>query len=296
VTSLTGTVVAKYRRHCLVACADGQRVSCQIGRRSIRPVVGDNVCWRREDDDAGILTSLTARQTELIRIDSRGRPEVVAANITQLIVTVAPDPAPDWFLVDRYLATAGLGDLEALIVFNKIDTTTGHPPELDEYAALGYQLFFTSVRDATTLAALTAAMRGHRSVLIGQSGVGKSSLINALLGDEVQHVGALSEKSGQGRHTTTTSVLHVCPHGGELIDSPGVRDFAPYIDDVRAVQQGFVELREVAAKCRFPDCSHGAEPGCAVKTAVESGAISTRRYESFRRLYELTETLRVRRY
>jgi len=296
VTSLTGTVVAKYRRHCLVACADGQRISCQIGRRSLRPVVGDDVCWQREDADSGILTSLAERQTELVRTDSRGRPELVAANVTQLIVTVAPDPAPDWFLVDRYLATAELGELAAILVFNKVDTMAERPPELDEYAVLGYPLFFTSARDATTLEALAEAMRDHRSVLIGQSGVGKSSLINALVGGAVQDVGALSEKSGQGRHTTTTSVLHACPHGGELIDSPGVRDFAPYIDDARLVQQGFRELREVAAECRFPDCSHTAEPDCAVKAAVASGAIGARRYESYRRLYELTNTLRASRY
>ena len=204
------------------------------------------------------------------------------------------DPLKD--LVDRYLATAELGGFAAIIVFNKIDRTSERLPELDEYAAVGYTIFATSARDPTTLGPLTAAMREHRSVLIGQSGVGKSSLINALLGDEVQSVGALSEKSGQGRHTTTTSILYACPRGGELIDSPGVRDFAPYIADPRSVVDGFRELRTLAKHCRFPDCSHGVEPDCAVKAAVASAEVGARRYESFRKLYELTDAMRASRY
>lgn len=252
--------------------------------------------WRPDDNDTGILTSIEARKSELTRIDSRGRPEIVAANVTQLIVTVAPDPTPDWFLVDRYIAAAELAALGTVLVFNKTDLVSAPPPEFLEYGVLDYSTLSTSARDTATLDPLCREMREHRSVLIGQSGVGKSSLMNALIGDSVQSVGALSEKSGQGRHTTTTSVLYACPQGGELIDSPGVRDFAPYIDDPRVVASGFRDLLRFSNDCRFPDCSHRAEPDCAVKAAVDNSHIASRRYQSYLRLYELTETLQANQY
>ncbi len=131
--------------------------------------------------------------------------------------------------------------------------------------------------------------------MIGQSGVGKSSLINALLGDTRQAVDELSDKSGQGRHTTTTAVLFELPGGGELIDSPGVRDFAPYIADSREVTRAYKEISRYSGECRFDDCRHLAEPDCAVKAAVATGDIVARRYESFKNLYELTESLQQKR-
>ena len=130
--------------------------------------------------------------------------------------------------------------------------------------------------------------------MIGQSGVGKSSLINALLGDALQAVNELSEKSGHGRHTTSTAVLYGLPEGGELIDSPGVRDYAPYIADSRDVQRGFKEFEPWSAECRFDDCRHLSEPDCAVKAAVAAGTIEARRYQSFKNLLELTESLQAK--
>jgi ribosome biogenesis GTPase len=269
-------------------------VSCQLKRRSLKPVVGDTVLWDPEPDGTGTLTEIEPRRSELTRIDSRGRPEIIAANVSQLAIVLAPDPAPDWFLLDRYLAAAELGGFAGLIVFNKTDLAPATPAELGDYAALGYPACRTSAARGDGLAALAAAMRGKRSTLIGQSGVGKSSLLNALVGDAIQSVGELSGKSGQGRHTTTTAVLYALPGGGELIDSPGVRDYAPYIAEPRRVAAGFLESR--IAACRFQDCRHLAEPDCAVKAAVAEGLISARRYASYERLYALTESLQSGRY
>ena len=294
-TSITGTVVARYRRHCLVESGDGSRVSCQIQRRSLKPVVGDAVSWQVEPDGTGTLTTISTRENELTRIDNRGRPEIVAANLSQLVIVLAPDPAPDWFLVDRYLAAAELRGFDAVIAFNKLDLADASPAELDSYAQLGYATIRTSAKRGDGLDALTSVMKGKRSAMIGQSGVGKSSLLNAVLGDALQTVGALSEKSGQGRHTTSTAVLFTLPDGGELIDSPGVRDYAPYIEDPRSVANGFREFAEKIPQCRFHDCRHLAEPDCAVKTAVAEGQISSRRYASYERLYELTATLQAER-
>lgn len=290
-TTITGTVVARYRRHCLVEGLDGNRISCQIQRRALKPVVGDSVEWQPESDGTGTLTAISRRENELTRIDNRGRPEIVAANLSQLVVVLAPDPAPDWFLLDRYLAAAELQGFDAIIAFNKLDRTEALPPELDTYAPLGYATIPTSAKRGDGLDALKSAMVGKRSAMIGQSGVGKSSLLNAMVGDALQAVGALSEKSGHGRHTTSTAVLFSLPEGGELIDSPGVRDYAPYIEDPRAVAHGFREFGDRIPQCRFQDCRHLAEPDCAVKAAVADERISARRYASYERLYELTASL-----
>lgn len=294
-TSITGTVVARYRRHCLVEGADASRVSCQIQRRALNPVVGDSVSWRPEADGTGTLTAISPRDNELTRIDNRGRPEIVAANLSQLVVVLAPDPAPDWFLLDRYLAAAELQGFEAIIAFNKLDRTETLPAELDVYARLGYLTIPTSAARGDGLVELSSAMKDKRSAMIGQSGVGKSSLLNAVLGDALQAVGALSEKSGQGRHTTSTAVLFALPGGGELIDSPGVRDYAPYIEEPRTVANGFREFGDKIPECRFQDCRHLAEPDCAVKAAVADEKISVRRYASYERLYELTASLQADR-
>ncbi|HEY5623409.1 MAG TPA: ribosome small subunit-dependent GTPase A [Gammaproteobacteria bacterium] len=287
----SGRVVARYRRHCLVETAGEERIPCQIGKRSLRPVAGDSVDWRPEPEARGVILAVHPRDTELKRTDSRGRPEVVAANLTQLVVVIAAAPPPDWFLVDRYLAAAELSRLGCVLVFNKLDLAPARPRELEDYRDLVTRICLTSAKGAQNLDDLAVCLRDHRSALIGQSGVGKSSLINALLGDSLQQVNELSEKSGLGRHTTSTAVLYRLPGGGELLDSPGVRDYAPHIEDPRDVQSGFREFGAYVGKCRFDDCAHLAEPECAVKAAVDSGAVTERRYASYRALLDLTRSL-----
>ncbi len=291
-----GLVVARYRRHGLVQDDEGARVACQIQSRSLNPVAGDRVTWTLEADGDGIITAVQPRDSALTRIDNRGNPEVVAANLSQLVVVVAPTPLPDWFLLDRYLAAASLVDLKSIIVFNKLDIDSTPPRELTGYRDLVNGICLTSAKLGMGLKELGEYMTEERSVLIGQSGVGKSSLINALLGDAKQVVRELSDKSGHGRHTTSTAVLYGLPGGGELIDSPGVRDYAPYISDPREVERGFREFRPVSRDCRFDDCRHLAEPDCAVKAAVAAGKIDERRYQSFKNLLELTESLQAKRH
>jgi ribosome biogenesis GTPase len=296
VTRVTGTVVARYRRHCLVEDATGLRVSCQLQRRSLKPVVGDSVSWELGADSTGLITEVLPRNSELTRIDARGRPEVVAANLTQLAIVLAADPTPDWFLLDRYLVAAELGHFNAFIVFNKIDLVERLPAALDRYAALGYETRRVSAIRRRGLDEIESALLGQRSAMIGQSGVGKSSLLNALLGDTRQTVASLSQKSGLGRHTTSTAVLYTLPSGGELIDSPGVRDYAPFIADARDVARGFREFADLRAACRFQDCRHIAEPDCAIKSAVADQRIHEQRYASYQQIYELTESLQANQY
>jgi len=293
--SETGLVVARFRRHVLVERSGGGRYLCQLQNRKLRPVVGDQVRWNRENETKGTVEAVDPRTSELMRIDSRGQPETVAANLSQLVIVLAESPTPDWFLLDRYLIAGELENLKNTIVFNKLDLTDTLPSAFEIYQILGYPVIPISVRELTGLDPLESALVGERSVMIGQSGVGKSSLINALMGDALQKVGELSEKAGQGRHTTTTAVLHELPGGGELIDSPGVRDYAPYIESTRSVQRGFREIIARSSDCRFGDCSHLAEPECAVRAGLADGEIAPQRYESYKQLYELTKSFQSRR-
>lgn len=282
-----GLVVARYRRHVVVEAAGGERFLCQTAKRSLQPLVGDTVEWRRDGPDIGTVTSIAPRQSTLSRIDSRGRCELVAANLTQLLAIAAPSPAPDWVVVDHYLVAAEIGGIEGVVVLNKADLLDGAPGHLECYRRAGYAVHLTSTVSGAGLEALVEALAGQRGVLVGQSGVGKSSLLNALVEDAAQSVGELTGKGSQGRHTTSTATLYRLPNGGELIDSPGVRNFAPCIEDPAELQRGYREFRDLLGRCRFDDCRHLAEPSCAIKAAVEAGAICRRRYASYQRLHAL---------
>jgi ribosome biogenesis GTPase len=296
--SRDGLVVARHRRHITVETADGERRLCQTGTRKLQPLIGDEVEWRKEADGSGTVGTVTGireRSSVLSRIDSRGRCELVAANLTQLIVVAAPVPSPDWLIVDHYLVAAQLAKLSGAVVLNKADLLDRPPRHLDCYRSAGYSVHTTSIVEGTGLGGLAAAMRNERSAMVGQSGVGKSSLMNALLGDAVQEVGELTGKGTHGRHTTSSAVLHRLADGGELIDAPGVRAYAPYIEDAVDLQHGFREFIELLGRCRFDNCRHLAEPGCAIKGEVDAGKICRRRYDSYQRLHALLVTLKSKR-
>ncbi len=289
-------MVAAYGQRLVVEEPSGQRHPAFVARRGLRLVCGDRVRWLAGDDegDRAVVERLP-RDSELTRPDSRGRSEVLAANITQLLVVCAAQPEPDPYIIDRYLAAAEVMDVAAVIVCNKVDQPDGLPAGLlDEFAALGYPVLQVSAVTGAGLDRLHACLANERSMLVGQSGVGKSSLLNALVPDAELATAGISSATGEGRHRTTATTLHPVPGGGELLDSPGVRDFAPALDDPRLAASGFREIVAAAGECRFANCRHMREPGCAVKAAVETGAIAPRRYESYRRLLRLTEDLQRR--
>lgn len=292
--SSRGIVVARHRRHVTVEDPSGRRILCKTAQRRLQPVVADDVEWRAEPDGTGTVTRVLERRTVLTRIDSRGRCEIVAANLSRLVVVVAYAPPPDWFVVDHYLVAAELAGMRAIVVLNKADLGTEPIRHVDCYRRAGYPVATTSTVDGRGLDGLADALQQDRSALVGQSGVGKSSLLNALLGDLVQDTGELTGKGGQGRHTTSSAVLHRLANGAELVDSPGVRAYAPYIEDPARLQHGFREFRDLIGLCRFDNCRHLAEPDCAVKAAVDRGEICRRRYESYVRLHELVIALRPR--
>jgi ribosome biogenesis GTPase len=287
----TGTVLASYGRGVLVQTGGGI-LRCGLKGRKLRVVCGDRVVWAYPPaaDDPSV-ESIEPRRNLIERIDARGRPEPVAANIDKLAIVVAPQPTPDWFLVDRYWAGAALKDLQAVLVVNKSDLQIDAiQPELEEYRKLNLDCVAVSCQTADGIAELEHRFAGSVTLLVGQSGVGKSSLVNALAPLAAAQTAELT-RDAEGRHTTTTARWFELNEGSALIDAPGVRDFAPPAHLVRAAERGFLEIHERSAQCRFNDCRHMEEPGCAVRAAVVNGQISARRYESYRRLCRLYEKL-----
>jgi ribosome biogenesis GTPase / thiamine phosphate phosphatase len=287
----TGTVLASFGRGVLVQSGSGL-VRCGLKGRKLRVVCGDRVIWGYPPSaDGPSVESIEPRRNLIERIDSRGRPEPVAANIDKLAIVVAPEPATDWFLVDRYWAGAVLKDLEALIIVNKKDLGTGAmQPQLEEYRKLDLTCIEVSCQSGDGIAELEGLLADRVSLLVGQSGVGKSSLVNAVAPEAEAQTAELT-RDAEGRHTTTTARWYQLAPKSAIVDAPGVRDFAPPAHLARAAERGFVEIHERSVQCRFKDCRHMEEPGCAVRTAVINQQISARRYESYRRLFRLYEKL-----
>ncbi len=291
-----GVVLASYGRGVLVEAENAgpgaAHLRCSLKGRKQRIVCGDRVAWVYEPaNDGASVQSIEPRRNLIERIDLRGRAEPVASNIDRLAVVVAPEPATDWFLVDRYWAGARLKDIAPLLIVNKSDLgLAAIRDEIGIYRGLGLPCMETAVRSSAGIERLREALAGGVTLLVGQSGVGKSSIVNALAPDAAAQTSELT-RDAEGRHTTTTARRYSLGAKTAIIDAPGVRDFAPPASLVRAAERGFVEIHARSTGCRFNDCRHLEEPGCAVRAAVAAGHVAARRYESYRRLFRLYEKL-----
>jgi ribosome biogenesis GTPase len=213
---------------------------------------------------------------------------LIAANVDAIIIVTAPLPIFSEYMIDRYLVAAENLQIRPVILLNKIDLLNGQnrkyiEEKLAEYEKLGYTVLFSSALFTESLTDLDKFLHDKTAVLVGASGVGKSSIIRALTSHPDARVGDTSAL-GLGKHTTTVARLYHLVHGGNLIDSPGVREFGLWNIDKENVMQGFVEFSGYLNQCKFRNCTHQQEPGCAILAALENGEISPQRFESYEKI------------
>ena len=289
----SGLVIAQFGVLNEVEALDGEQAGqvFRCNRRSNLPalVTGDRVVWRPGNQQNGVIVALLPRHSELCRPDMRGQLKPVAANIDQIVIVFAPLPHPHANLIDRYLIAAEHAGIRPLLLLNKADLLDEHNSAhidrlLATYRQLDYPLLEVSAQDGAGMDELRQRLDDRVSVFVGQSGVGKSSLVNSLLPGIDTRVGALSEQTGKGTHTTTTARLFNFPNGGELVDSPGIREFGLGHVSRQTIEEGFIEFRPLLGHCRFRDCKHDREPGCALLAALADGRIQEQRMHSYRHI------------
>ena len=281
-----GLVTGAWRRHFAVRLDDGNAISCVLRGRSLGVACGDRVRVAPTADGEGAIEAIEPRGTLLFRSDAQ-RQKLLAANVTQVLGIVAPLPPYDDELVQRWIIAAESNGCRFALLANKRDLPgfAALGPRLDACRALGYPVVPLCAKGAPVdLEPVRDLVAGQKSVLVGQSGMGKSTLINALIPGSQARVGEVSGALRAGRHTTSETTLYGLDANSWIIDSPGMKEFGLAHLPAAAIAHGFVDLRPFAGRCRFRDCRHGAEPGCAVQEAVARGEVKPWRVALLQRL------------
>ena len=302
-----GLVITRFGQHADVEDPQtGIIHRCNL-RRSIQSLVsGDRVVWRPGVETlqgiAGVVEAVHERKTMLTRPDYYDGVKAVAANVDRIVIVSSILPELSLNIIDRYIIAAETIGIKPLIVVNKVDLLTPEQRvdverKLTQYQNIGYSVRLVSTDTGEGLDDLKVDLQDHVSIFAGQSGVGKSSMVNSLMPDVEADIGDVSTNSGLGQHTTTAARLYHFADGGDLIDSPGVREFGLWHLEPEQITEAFVEFRPYLGGCKFRDCKHGNDPGCIIREAVERGDISRARYNSYHKIIEsMSETVANRQF
>ncbi|MBI3188271.1 MAG: small ribosomal subunit biogenesis GTPase RsgA [Gammaproteobacteria bacterium] len=284
-----GRVITQFGKTLIVEANNGELIHCTIRQNLGAVVSGDFIVWQPSRENSGVVVAVESRTSLLQKPGFGGKLKPMAANINQIVIVTSVVPEPNPYLIDRYLVAAENLPATPIILINKIDLLNDENKNTIEtlktlYTNLGYRVINASFVIDQGFSQLLQSLQNQTSIFVGLSGVGKSSLIKHLLPDMDIRIGELSAASGEGTHTTTHSTLYHLAQGGDLIDSPGVRDFGLWNMSAQDILQGFREIKPLAAQCRFSDCAHENEPDCALLHAVEEGKVRKQRFVNYKKM------------
>lgn len=272
----TAQIITSYGRRYIVRTPDGKTYEATTRKKRVDFACGDHVHINPINDEQVVIEDFLPRESLLYRQDS-WKTKLIAANVTQLLIVMAAVPSPNEALLQRALLAAEAANISAVIVLNKADLaeTTQWREKLKFYETLGYQIIETCALEKADI--LKPILAQHTNIFLGQSGMGKSTLTNALLGNDIARIGEISTALDSGKHTTTHAQLYDLDDTTKLIDSPGLQEFGLHHLEASNLLQYFPDMRHLTGQCRFHNCTHRAEPNCAVKAEADIGKIKTSR-------------------
>ncbi len=279
-----GLVIMRHSKHAYVEDSKGNLIHCSI-RPSVDSIVaGDRVIWQEDGYQNGVIVSRQPRKSVLGRPDANAKIKPIAANITQILIVIAPFPSTSWSLLDSYLVMSDFLNIAPFIILNKTDLPCDEIQTslLKNYEPLGYPILFTNQKIIDDKK-LKKILHNQTSVLVGQSGVGKSSIIAKILPEESNNIrtGGLSNANQTGCHTTSNSKFYHLTCGGAIIDSPGIRELSLWNMPNEQIAAGYREFKPYVSQCKFRNCSHKDTPGCAIINAVKNKIIDVNRYQNY---------------
>ena len=287
----SGLIIANLGQQLELEADQGKVYRCFIRQNLGNIVPGDTVAWCEqldENDQTGVITAVHRRKNILQRPDKYKQIKTVAANIDQMLIVLAVNPQPVEYYLDQYLVIAEIENINPVLVLNKTDLSSSSAmlALLNRYEKIGYPVICTSAVKQEGLRDLKSFMQDKNNIMVGQSGVGKSSLINALFDKVLAKTNDVSDATSRGKHTTTTARLYHLPFSGNLIDSPGIREFGLWHLEPEQILNGFREFHPYIGHCEFRNCTHRDEKGCAILQATKEGKIHPQRLTHFYRMLD----------